>query len=294
MVGAAMSRWVIAIGVAAGVTLAADATASPATAPAGEPNPPAGAANPSTGAASTPSRKATGAPAKKSKKSRKTTGAAVKKSARGSRRAGVAPANGSNMPRGFSWPPSQAMTDAEAACERELDAAEVAWKPAEREGHIAAALTLDDGALGGIAYVPVFGKGPYKLDCQLALALHTIGPELRAAGVREVRFGSIYRWSNVRVGGKTKNALSRHALGLAMDVVSFVDETGREASVARDYRRGDPLLLEVEQTINASGVFRLVLTPSNDPISHKDHFHIEANPSYATPPPPARGSLSTR
>jgi hypothetical protein len=29
-------------------------------------------------------------------------------------------------------------------------------------------------------------------------------------------------------------------------------------------------------------MFRLVLTPSNDPISHHDHFHIEANPSYAT------------
>ena len=157
-------------------------------------------------------------------------------------------------------------------------------------------MTIDDGALGGVAYVPVFGKGPYKLDCQLALALHTIGPELYAAGVREVRFGSIYRWSNVRVGGKTKNVLSRHALGLAMDVVSFVDDSGREANVARDYRHGDPLLLEVEKTINASRSFRLVLTPKNDPISHKDHFHIEANPSYAaSPAPPARGSaLSVR
>jgi hypothetical protein len=23
-----------------------------------------------------------------------------------------------------------------------------------------------------------------------------------------------------------------------------------------------------------------VLTPKNDPISHKDHFHVEANPDY--------------
>jgi hypothetical protein len=250
MVGGAMSRRVIAIGLAAGVAIAGTASATPA---------------------------------------RRTSGSAGK-SARPSRRAGVAKANGSNLPRGFTWPPSQAMAAAEAACERELAAAEVAWKPAPREGHIADAVTIDDGALGGIAYAPVFGKGPYKLDCQLALALHTIGPELYAAGVREVRFGSIYRWSNVRVGGKTKNVLSRHALGLAMDVVSFVDDTGREANVARDYPRGDPLLLEVEQTINASSSFRLVLTPKNDPISHKDHFHIEANPSYAM----VRGTLSAR
>lgn len=196
-----------------------------------------------------------------------------------------AAARGSNMPRGFIWPPSQAMTDAEADCEHQLDAGSVAWKPATRDGHIVDAVTIDDATLGGIAYVPVYGKGPYKLDCQLALALATIGPELHAAGVREVHFGSIYRWSNVRVGGKTKNVLSRHALGLAMDVVSFVDDAGREANVARDYRHDDALLLGIEQAINASSSFRLVLTPKNDPISHKDHFHIEANPSYAAAVP---------
>ena len=176
------------------------------------------------------------------------------------------------------------MLAAEATCERALDQAEVAWRPADREGHIADAVTIEDATLGGISYVSVYRPGPHKLDCQLALALHTIGPALHAAGVREVHFGSIYRWSNVRVGGQTKNALSRHALGLAMDVVSFVDASGREANVARDYGSDDPLLLDVEQAINASGAFRLVLTPKNDPLSHKDHFHIEANPSYAALP----------
>ena len=197
------------------------------------------------------------------------------------KRSGTVRANGSNMPRGFTWPPSRAMLDAEKRCERALDDAGVRWHRAGRDGRIVDALTLDGPTLGGIAYTPVFGKGPYKLDCQLALALVTIGPELAAAGVREVRFGSIYRWSKVRVGGKTKNALSRHALGLAMDVVSFVDGDGREARVARDYTGGDPLLHEVERTIDGSGAFRLVLTPANDPISHSDHFHLEANPSYA-------------
>jgi len=193
----------------------------------------------------------------------------------------VVRANGNNMPRGFTWPPSRHMLEAEAACERELDASPVVWSRARREGRITDAVTIGDGMLGGIAYAPVFGAGPYKLDCQLALALHAIGPALYDAGVREVRFGSIYRWSKVRVGGKTKNALSRHALGLAMDVVGFVDASGREARVARDYTSGDPLLLGVERAINQSSRFRLVLTPKNDPISHSDHFHIEANPSFA-------------
>jgi hypothetical protein len=249
MVAALMLRWSIAIGLVVGVTAAGQASAKPRIRPAAF--------------AATQAR-----PARSS-------------------RTGVASANGNNMPRGFTWPPSQTMTDAGAACEQALDAAQLAWKPAKREGHIVDAVTIEDGTLGGITYVPVYGKGPYKLDCQLALALHTIGPELYAAGVREVRFGSIYRWSNVRVGGKTKNVLSRHALGLAMDVVSFVDDTGREANVARDYRKGDALLLAIEQAIDASSSFRLVLTPKNDPISHKDHVHIEATPSYAvaTRPP---------
>jgi hypothetical protein len=244
MVAAAMSRWVIAIGLAAGMAVSGPAAARTRAKPTTKP-----------------------------------------KSATTSRRAGLAPANGSNMPRGFTWPPSHAMTEAAAICEHALDEAGVAWTAAGREGHIVDAVTLDDGTLGGIAYVPVHGKGPYKLDCQLALALHTIGPALYAAGVREVHFGSIYRWTNIRVGGKTRNALSRHALGLAMDVVSFVDDAGREANVARDYRHGDPLLRAIEQLIDASSSFRLVLTPNNDPISHKDHFHLEANPSYAPPVP---------
>jgi hypothetical protein len=35
--------------------------------------------------------------------------------------------------------------------------------------------------------------------------------------------------------------------------------------------------------LHTTSSFRLVLTPKNDPISHNDHFHIEANPRYAAP-----------
>lgn len=247
-----MLRWVIAVGLAVGVTAFGEVAARPS-------------ARPATSAA---------------------------KSAKSSRKTGAARAKANNMPRGFTWPPSRAMAQAEADCKRKLDAAKVAWKRASREGRIASAVTIEDGMLGGIAYVSVYRKGPHKLDCQLALALETIGPTLHAAGVREVHFGSIYRWSKVRVSGKTKRALSRHALGLAMDVVSFVDASGREANVAKDYGHGDPLLHGVEKAMNTSSSFRIVLTPKNDPISHKDHFHIEANPSYATAAPSRRRGRS--
>jgi hypothetical protein len=184
-----------------------------------------------------------------------------------------------NMPAGFTWPPSKTMVEAGKACEQKLDELGVAWKPAKQEGHIVDAVTLGDNTLGGIAYTAIYAKAT-TMDCQLALALAQVGPALHDLGVREVRFGSIYRWSKVRVGGKTKNLLSRHALGLAMDVVSFVDDAGREAIVAKDYKAGNELLHAIEKTIDATPGFRGVLTPQNDPISHHDHFHIEANPDY--------------
>jgi hypothetical protein len=188
-----------------------------------------------------------------------------------------------NMPRGWTWPPSRSMAAAAKACEARLDELGVAWQPAKAQGHLVDPVTVPEGVIGGVAYVPVYDKTAPVMDCQLALALATIAPRLYELGVREVHVGSTYRWSKVRVGGKTKNMLSRHALGLAMDVVSFVDDQGREAVVARDYKGPviDELLLAVERAVDDSGTFRLVLTPKNDPISHKDHFHIEANPDYS-------------
>ena len=146
------------------------------------------------------------------------------------------------------------------------------------------AVVVPEGQIGGITYVAEYDRNQRTLpvmDCQLVVALATLAPRLYDAGVREVHVGSTYRWTKVRVGGKTKNILSRHALGLAMDVVSFVDENGREAVVAKDYKGGDELLLSVERTVNDSGIFRTVLTPKNDPKSHHDHFHLEANPDYS-------------
>jgi len=195
--------------------------------------------------------------------------------------------NVSNMPRGYAWPPSEQMLAAERRCQADLDALGVTWAPAEREGRIVAAVTItseDAGfELGGITYRSAFRRGPHKLDCQLALALSEFGVELRAAGVRDVTFGSIFRWTNVRVNGETKPILSRHALGIAMDIVSVTGDDGRVANVAHDYGRGDPLLAAVEEAVNRSTRFRVLLTPRNDPKSHHDHFHIEVAVDYTNP-----------
>lgn len=185
-----------------------------------------------------------------------------------------------NMPRGFRWPPTRAMKKVSARCERELVELGVPWGPARPEGRIVAPIVVPDMELGGIAYKSAFRRPPHTIDCQFARTLVAIGPALHALGVREVTFGSIFRNTTVRANGKSKNVLSRHALGIAMDIVSFTDASGRVVTVKDDYPLQDALLLSVEQVMNDSGLFRTVLTPRNDPTSHHDHFHLEAVVDY--------------
>jgi hypothetical protein len=185
-----------------------------------------------------------------------------------------------NMPPGFAWPATAAMKTGEKACEQSLTDAGIAFETAPPEGYIADPIHVPAMEVAGIALVRAYGKGPVTFDCQLISALSKIGPELHQLGVREIRFGSVYRNTLVRVHGETKPILSRHALGLAMDIKAFVDETGRVADVELDYLKGDSLLHSIEDTVNRSKDFRIVLTPGNDPLSHSDHFHIEASVDY--------------
>jgi hypothetical protein len=184
-----------------------------------------------------------------------------------------------NMPRGFTWPPSKKMVAAGEVCERELDELGIGYERTKRVGKVVTPMKLTDGTFGGVTFTPAYSKNQ-TFDCQLVVTLANFAPRLYELGVREVKYGSAFRWSKVRVNGRTKNVLSRHALGIALDIVSFVDQDGREAIVDKHYKRGDELLLEVERAVNDSGRFRVLLTPKNDPRSHDDHFHLEANPDY--------------
>jgi hypothetical protein len=185
-----------------------------------------------------------------------------------------------NMPPGFAWPETAAMKTGEKVCEQSLSDAGIVFEAAPPEGYIADPIRVPAMEVGGIELVRAYGKGPVTFDCQLIRVLSKIGPELHELGVRQIRFGSIYRNTNVRVHGETKPILSRHALGLAMDIKAFVDDKGRVADVELDYLKGDELLHSIEDTVNRSKDFRIVLTPGNDPLSHSDHFHIEASVDY--------------
>lgn len=220
---------------------------------------------------------------KKSKKSQKSKKASKKSAKKSSKKSSKKQAKKSkrkpNMPPGWSWPPNREMKDAGKACLEDLDALGIQWEKASKTKKVVTPVVVPAMEFGGIKVKSWWRKGPHVMDCHLAKALATFAPTLHDMGVREIKFSSIYRWDTVEKTG----ALSRHALGLAMDVRSFTDAAGNEAIVKDDYLDGNELLLGLEDLFNDSGGFRTVLTPRNDPASHDDHFHIEVKVDYTVP-----------
>ncbi|MBT8491758.1 MAG: extensin family protein [Deltaproteobacteria bacterium] len=210
-----------------------------------------------------------------------------------------------NMPQGHTWPPSKPMKNVGLQCQARLTALGIKWeepaRPKKRKrkrrrrrgkrrkanrskswtrGQIATPVVVPDMMFGKVKLTPIWRKGPQVLDCHLAEAIALTSPRWYALGVRELRFSSIYQYREVRYRGSTSKALSRHALGLAIDVYEFVDEQGR-AHVVEDHYWGLGLFLPaIEVVANSGGEFRTVITPLRDPASHHDHFHFEAQVEY--------------
>jgi hypothetical protein len=180
-----------------------------------------------------------------------------------------------NMPRGWTWPPSAAMKAEGARCLAALEEAGVAHERAPAALKVSTPIVLPTLAVGELSLVPLRGKGPHVMDCQLALALLEVGPALRELGVRALRFRALHDYRNVRKNGRTTNILSRHALGLAMDVWELEFDDGTVAVVERDFD-DDPRLLAVVAAFEGHAGFRTPLSPHNDPKGHGDHVHIEA------------------
>ncbi len=180
-----------------------------------------------------------------------------------------------NMPRGWTWPPSAEMKDAGLRCKARLDELGVAWKKAPRTRKVATPIYVPSMELRGLKLEAIWRKGPFVMDCHLAMALAEVGPELTALGIQTLRFTTIHDYRTIRKNHRHYNILSRHAIGLAMDVYEMVTTDGTKLVVERRYRHSK-LLHQVEKAVIKSGHFRALLTPGNNPRSHPDHFHFEA------------------
>lgn len=179
-----------------------------------------------------------------------------------------------NMPRGWSWPANAAMLEAGKRCLEHLGEHEVAFEDGEAK-KVNTPIVLPEMELAGIRLEPTWRKGPFVLDCHLAIALHAMAPDLKELGVSALRFSTIHDHRYVKRNGRKTNILSRHAIGLAMDIFEVRLDDGRVLKVKQSYD-SEAVLPAVERVFAESERFRTPLTPGNDPKGHDDHFHIEA------------------
>ena len=178
-----------------------------------------------------------------------------------------------NMPAGWTWPPSPEMREAGERCLERLKGAGVKFEPGPEKPRITTPVVVPDWTFGGVKLVPLTRRRPLVVDCHLAEALAVAGgPDLKGLGVSELRFTSLYEYRNV----KRRRVLSRHAVGLAIDIYEVVTTDGVVRRVPRDYRKADGFLKAVERALRKSPLFRTPLTPSTEPRGHSDHFHLEA------------------
>lgn len=159
-------------------------------------------------------------------------------------------------------------------CMQALMLAGVGFEPEQAApAMIATPVVVPSMEFAGLAVRQLFGERAPVMDCHMALALARHATALRTLGIRAVLVAGFYQNRRARLGGRTLPILSRHALGLAVDIRGFVTDDGRTLSVL-DYAH-EPLFRQVEAALLSSRQLRAVVTPRND-RGHKNHFHISA------------------
>jgi hypothetical protein len=159
--------------------------------------------------------------------------------------------------------------------------------PHKRLSHVKGVATpveIRGGRIGRIRYRQIHDKGRMVMACRLAVALQRVSSLLHVNGVKEVLFSNFYSWRKV----EDSRRLSRHALGLAIDIHGFKNTKGRVAEVEKHYEKGlgkgrtceglaktwqARMLRDIACDLDASNLFDRILTPDYD-SGHEDHFHI--------------------
>ncbi len=180
-----------------------------------------------------------------------------------------------NMPSHWTWPPDSKMLEAARQCYTDLQTLDVEFEQTPRPPKVAAPIVIATMKVSSLTLTPIFRKPPFVMDCHLARALARLAPKIKQLGIAELRFSTIHQYRRVRLRGRTLRALSRHSLGLAIDVYQLVTTNGEIIIVEEDYS-SSKIAQDLEAALIESGEFRAVLTPGTDPRSHYDHFHLEA------------------
>lgn len=169
-------------------------------------------------------------------------------------------------------------------CLRLLRALKVPFTRLKGVKGVATPVRIQGNAIGRTRYLPRYPSNTMVMDCRLAVALYRAGEIFKANEISAVVFSNFYSWRHVETSGR----LSRHALGLAVDVHALVDLKGGRLEVLGDYEKGlgkgktcegrartlkGRMLRDLACDLDASGLFEVVLTPDYDK-GHENHLHI--------------------
>jgi hypothetical protein len=192
-----------------------------------------------------------------------------------------AEARRANMPDGWKWPPTREMRREGKKCLADLRAMGVKFEKVRRKRKITTPIVVPDMRFGPLLLTPTFRKPPFVMDCRLARGIAQHAELITSLGVSELRFSTIYQYRKVRSrrSRRSRGALSRHALGLAIDVFELELAAGSRVVVKEQYWI-QPTLVLIELALRSTGGFRAIISPSVDPISHRDHLHLEIAVEY--------------
>lgn len=159
-------------------------------------------------------------------------------------------------------------------CMRSLAQLGVAFQlPLQAPGRIATPVVVPSMEFAGLLVRQPHGAHAPVMDCHMAFALAHHAGMLKALGIRGLLTAGFYQNRRARLRGRTLPMLSRHALGLAVDIRAFITHDGRILPVTNYH--SEPLFWRIEAALIAHGQLRAVVTPRND-RGHKSHFHISA------------------
>ena len=169
-------------------------------------------------------------------------------------------------------------------CVRRLRRLKVRFRRVGPVRGVATPIEIPGGRIGSIRYHSFFGHDHMLMDCRLAVALQRASSIFHVNGVQEILYSNFYSWRNV----EGTNRLSRHALGLAVDIHAFIARNGRKVVVESDFEKGlghgrtceghaetwkARFLRDLACDLDASNLFDRILTPDYD-HGHKNHFHM--------------------
>lgn len=201
----------------------------------------------------------------------------------------IEPRFGETTSQGVCVPEDRPAPEADSACLQFLNDNGVVWQnwahSPETAPGTSSTCTVEDpirvqSPISGITYryYSQQQSSPMSVACPLARAMVRLGPVLQEFNITQVLHIGTY---NCRAISGT-SSISQHGLALALDIYGFVDASGQDYILERDWEHNTTnfsspkarLLYEVGQRMYEERIFNIILTPNYN-SAHDNHFHVD-------------------